>query len=549
MALRFAALVVAACVLSAGAAAQIQENRLSLSGTVINTSTGEPVKRALVQIIRYGPQEPGSNSPPRPFTASALADLQGVFQFDALAAGTYTVTAQKPGFIPQFDAPGTSSTVKLDSSVGNIKLRLAPLGVLTGRVADQTGQALRDVAIVLLKVSVQDGLRRTNIMQSGLTDDRGMYRLWNLQPGKYFVKAAGQRGGTYSYVGSTTPQLFAEESFAPVYFGGARTLDSAVPIEIEAGAEARADLTLRLEPAHKIRGSLTNFVARSGINFELLSGDEDVSASRVTMNADTGRFEIQDVVPGSYILRARLAHGSAEAAVNVGNSDVNGVPLALAPDVDVKVSVLLTNAQMDAPFAGGLSQGRGSGFCEVRLHPVGARSGMTYTASEDGESGGFAFRGVMPGAYLVSPTCYGCYARSAMSGSQDLLANPVLTIQPGTAPPPIEIVATSGGGTIRGLVSADSSSSPVGACVLLVPQFAGSTGPVLVNAYQFSDQAVGFRFEARNLAPGSYMAYAFSNPDDIEFRNPQFLQSLSGGVLVQVEDGSEKNITIPAVTR
>jgi hypothetical protein len=72
---------------------------------------------------------------------------------------------------------------------------------------------------------------------------------------------------------------------------------------------------------------------------------------------------------------------------------------------------------------------------------------------------------------------------------------------------------------------------------------------VLVNAYQFSDQAVGFRFEARNLAPGSYMAYAFSNPDDIEFRNPQFLQSLSGGVLVQVEDGSEKNITIPAVTR
>jgi len=45
------------------------------------------------------------------------------------------------------------------------------------------------------------------------------------------------------------------------------------------------------------------------------------------------------------------------------------------------------------------------------------------------------------------------------------------------------------------------------------------------------------------------MAYAFLDDVEIEYRNPQFLRSLSGGVGVQVEDGSEKSVTIPGVER
>jgi hypothetical protein len=136
-----------------------------------------------------------------------------------------------------------------------------------------------------------------------------------------------------------------------------------------------------------------------------------------------------------------------------------------------------------------------------------------------------------------------------MSGAQNLLADPILTIQPGAAPHPIEVVATDGGGTIRGQVSVHSSLTPNNMWVLLVPQFVGSTGPVLEIASWLPSQAGGLQFEVRDLMPGSYVAYAFSNRDDIEFRNPQFLRSLSGGVHVQAEDASEKTISITEMVR
>jgi hypothetical protein len=45
------------------------------------------------------------------------------------------------------------------------------------------------------------------------------------------------------------------------------------------------------------------------------------------------------------------------------------------------------------------------------------------------------------------------------------------------------------------------------------------------------------------------LAYAFANINDVEYRNPEFLKTLTGGVAVQVEDGSEKTITIAGVSR
>jgi hypothetical protein len=553
MAPRCVALVVAACVLSAGGAAQPTDGQFSLGGIVLNSVTGEPVKRALVQVIRYEarkPLAPGERfvPPPPPFTASTLTDLAGVFRFSALAAGDYSISAQKPGFSPQQDAGDRSSRVKLASSVEDFKLRLTPLGVMTGKVVDQAGQPLLAVGIVLLRARVEDGLRQTSTERNVSTDDRGTYRLWNLQPGKYYLKAAGRRDATYFHVGDTTPQLFPEEGFAPVYFGGGRTLDSAAPIEIEAGTEARADLALRLEPAYNIRGSLTNFVTHASTMFELLSGDEGASANRVTMDAGTGRFEVLGVVTGSYFLRATHEKAGAEATVNVDGSDVNGVSLTLAPGVDVRGLTVITNAPADAPTPDEPLRGLDSALCTVRLGPARGRSRESYV-SEAGGSGEFTVRGVIAGAYRVSLECSGGYARSAMSGAQDLLADSILTIQPGAAPQPIEVVATYGGGTINGEVSAGPSSTLSSVWVLLVPQFAGSTGPVLAGAFRFPGQAGGFRFEVRDLRPGSYAAYAFLNRDDVEFRNPQFLQSLTGGVRVQAEDANKKSITITEVTR
>ena len=82
-----------------------------------------------------------------------------------------------------------------------------------------------------------------------------------------------------------------------------------------------------------------------------------------------------------------------------------------------------------------------------------------------------------------------------------------------------------------------------------MPQFPGSSGPVLIPGFRRPGSDDAFQFAADTLAPGVYAAYAFLNSDEIEYRNPQFLRALSGGVAVHVEEGSDQSISITDVIR
>ena len=61
------------------------ETKYSLSGNVVNAVTGEPIRRALVQIY-MGPEQ------------ASLTDDSGHFEFNGLSPGQTSVTVQKPGF-------------------------------------------------------------------------------------------------------------------------------------------------------------------------------------------------------------------------------------------------------------------------------------------------------------------------------------------------------------------------------------------------------------------------------------------------------------------
>src|SRR5258707_5633868 len=64
------------------------QDKYSLTGMVINSVTGEPVRGALVQIYMNG-------------QASRLTGTDGKFQFDGLPGGQINITARKPGFFSQ----------------------------------------------------------------------------------------------------------------------------------------------------------------------------------------------------------------------------------------------------------------------------------------------------------------------------------------------------------------------------------------------------------------------------------------------------------------
>lgn len=540
----------AVVIFSVAALAQPQE-RVTLAGIVVNARTGEPIARALVQATKLFDQEPslsdfspasGRQAPSAPQSFSVFTDTTGAFSFEGLLPGRYMVTPRKPHF-SQIGPDAVSGMVELKISRSDLRLKLPPLGVITGKVVDQNGDPLRRVTILIITSEIADGERKTRVTRSVYTDDRGIYRAWNLNPGKYLVKAAGRSGGTAFYVGDRPPTYSSWESFAPVYFGGSRTTGAATPVVVDGGAEAQADFALAMEPAYRIRGALSNYTPDKTVNLELPSGDDDVSASRVSVNGATGQFEIQDVVAGAYTLRAtQLNKARAEIPISVSSSDVSSMIVPLAPAVDVKVEVrAIVGAPTPHSDDDDADRPVGPAFCMVQLaEPLSRRSLMSRPDPQNPSS--VVIAGVLPGKYRVHFQCPGGYAMSATSGSADLLANPEILILPDAPPSPIDVVVKAGGGTLHAKVEAVEGKSP--AWVLLVPQFTASTGPVEMPVIPTNDFVADFM----NLAPGDYVAYAFSG-QDLEYRNPEVLRALSGGTPVKIEDGAEKEISIQRLMR
>jgi Carboxypeptidase regulatory-like domain len=542
--------------LAAAAGAQPSDGLYTLSGSVLNSHTGQPVSRAQVTVWRLEISKPDLDgfTTGEPFTTSILADTAGTFRFDGLTGGHYMLSAYKPGFLP--NSTSGRQQIELSASADHVQVKLSPLGVITGKVADQEGQPLRGVNVMALSVSLNDGLATTSVNSTVNTDDRGIYRIWNLPPGKYFIKAAGRVGGTYLYVGDRGPVYDAAESFAPVYSGGARKLEAAQPTLIEPGTEAQADLRVSLEPSYKIRGSLANFTPHHAVRFELLSGDEDVVSSRVSVNGATGVFEIQDVLSGDYTLRATDGtKARGEVAVTVRGADLSGVTVTLAPAVDIKVVVRTTNGVKTAGRSDVTGDLQVQFRCGASLIPAGRRPGQRYVEQHtNGEE--MTIAGVLPGQYRVCLQCSGGYPTSVMAGSQDLLSNPLLTVQPGVAPLPIEVIGRTGGGTLTGTLHVGRASGesqpgfPFRAGVLLVPQFGNSTGPQTVPVFQLLQPDAGeYRFSLHSLAPGDYLVFGFSKINEVEYRNPDFLRSLTGGVSASIADNSEQTVAIPGVVQ
>jgi hypothetical protein len=140
--------------------------------------------------------------------------------------------------------------------------------------------------------------------------------------------------------------------------------------------------------------------------------------------------------------------------------------------------------------------------------------------------------------------CFDGYARSATWGTQDLFANPTIMVPP-AAPPPIEIAATRGGAEFTANLKVRESNSAKTPFVVLVPQFP-SSGPVAVFGREENGE---WQFEGTGLAPGSYLAYAFSSRHDVEYRNPAFLKSLQGGVTVQIADQGAATVVLQEFVR
>jgi hypothetical protein len=147
-------------------------NSYSLSGTVINAITGEPVRRAAVQVSGNG--------------SVTLTDAGGHFVVEGLAEGNVFLKAMKPGFSEDEGSHPSSALVGKDAPA--VVLKLTPWAVISGRVITKGEQPLEGFQIrILAKQNVAGRLIWTDQPNQALTNEDGEFRVVGLQAGTYYV--------------------------------------------------------------------------------------------------------------------------------------------------------------------------------------------------------------------------------------------------------------------------------------------------------------------------------------------------------------------------
>src|SRR5688500_13162146 len=176
----------------------------SVSGTVVVAGTGQPARRARVTL----------NATEGGGSRTAMTDEEGRYAFDQLAAGRYNVSVSKNGHVgvtfgqTRPGRPGTPIQLA-DGQKFAANLQLPRGSVITGTVVDEYGEATAGTQVRVLRYVMQGGRRTLQQSGNGTTDDRGIYRVYGLQPGDYIVSAVPRNAGPAVDIGRLQTELAA----------------------------------------------------------------------------------------------------------------------------------------------------------------------------------------------------------------------------------------------------------------------------------------------------------------------------------------------------
>jgi hypothetical protein len=471
-----------------------------VDGTVANSVTGAPIVRAQVVVRGIG-------------STAADSDANGTWSAENLSCGTVTIEASRQNFLP--DKPSQPQTVLLAPGIAlhDVKIRLAPQAVITGRVVDNQGDPAQNVPIMLMASRVLDGVRRFQIPGTASTNDIGEYRIAGIAAGKYVICAGGRvTGPRNNPVRSADSKSYGQQcSPGSPYSGVASTL------EIRAGYERAMDFQLTpLAPpsTRHVRGAIAGGpdVGRQ-ITLSGLSGTFTAGA------LDDGTFDITDVLSGSYSLTATAFQDDtryfAALPVDVGNADIAGLQMRLEAGLNVAGIVRITSAsgtKIENPqYSASLISSNMFGPAPTRTDWADDKASFTLT-------------NVMPGTYrlrFAAPAPF--YLKSATLGGLDIAGSEVAI---GSGAGTIEVILSDDCGVLQGGVAVDDA--PTAASIL-----------VLKDATQHwnghADASGHFKIEG--LPPGDYTAYAWDDITNVEYGNPEWMWLHAKGVSLTIQPG------------
>lgn len=470
-------------------------------------------------------------------------DADGNFRFLKVAAGKYRIQVYAPVYVKeqQDDSyrPGQPINVAADENIENLNFNLRRGGVITGKVTDDENRPLIEEAVKLIRVDAQG--KRTNAPvrpatpSLNRTDDRGVYRLFGLAPGRYLVAVGSDR---------TEVALFGlPKDFQLTYHPNTTNEAEARIIEVTAGSEVESvNIVMKRADAKKgftlsgrvVEADTGKPVAGMMItHFGNSKGDDRVAVgfgmTPSTTNSQ-GEFQLEGLNAGSYSISVMNPQGmmgvgsefyGESVNVEVSSGDVAGLELKVFKGATISGKVVLEGSQDQkilSRLAGNMLQAQPE---LDYTKPNYMQSVMSSLAMGPvGQDGSFKISGLRPGKfklYFINPAEP---KLKVVRVEQNGAPTPFVEVASAQPVGGIRLVLAYGTATLTGRIEVRGGALPPGASFSIRASTKGAVNDSLtINA---ETDARG-QFTSEGIVPGIYEVTVWRiktpNSDFVKFQD------------------------------
>ena len=479
-----------------------------VAGNIVSKSDGHPLDHAVVALIEV------KN---RKNIKTMITKQDGKFSFERLAGGKYSLVGERKGYVNgAYDAHGPFSTAIVAGAgldTEHLLLRLAPTGIIAGKILDESGEPVRNATVTVYFEDHSSGIAQVRRFRGAQTNDLGDYEVTSLMPGTYFLSATAtpwyavhpNQQADVPGLPPTSVDPSLDVSYPLTYYGDATAAEDATPIPIGGGERLQVDI--HLNPAHAL--TLRFRVPTDGQGIvpfpQLQQSSFDGSMTNVpttgTAMVSPGLMEVTGVPAGTYNVRMNGNGFMAQISGVELNSEDQELDLSSAQALsDVNISVSIAG-EGTLPLRGfvGLRSARGVVIAVQQVDPKGQTE----------------LREIPAGVYDVQAWNFGkAYTIDHLTYEGVRIRGHKVTIPAGSLPS-ISLALVPGDAQIQGVVKR-AEKGVAGAMVVLVPK-----DPDLHQDLFRRDQSdLDGTFSLQGIVPGSYTVLAIDDGWNLDWSQP-----------------------------
>jgi protocatechuate 3,4-dioxygenase beta subunit len=493
-------------VLSFGAPAQAQQrdggsNAATVSGRV--TIGGKPASGVVVGLSGQGGFER------RQFAGET--DAEGRFNIVGAKPGAYEIRVHAYVFVSANPPANTRNVERIvvgaGDTIDDISIELIRGGVVTGRVIDEDGRPVVGSHVSLQKppgdTSGHTRFGSESLSDMGETDDRGVYRIFGVPPGRYLAMVSQHLdGGKSSY---------------RIFHPNTTDQSKAKVIEVSAGAE-KTEVNITVVPPEETYAASGRLIdAANGkpvpgayINCWTLDGDSGrlsmmQNPYEVRTTGRDGEFRLAGLRPGQYRLSI-LPNGedgiewySDDLTIEVAEEDMSGIELKAHRGASVSGVVTVEGANDPKLFGPGADA-----YVSIFSPKSEGRSGESANC-KIGPNGGFRLNGLRPGEYQLRASNHGNPMKQPAIKRVEVAGQPLsgaIELKEGQSISDARIVMVYGDGVVRGRLKFQNGELPKNVCFYVTTDYKGECADCQTHFH--SQVSVGGQYALEGMPPGEY---------------------------------------------